>query len=113
MRPACLLALESKRLFSCPIAFSSSFAEARSHRFTWVRVHGSAISQIKLLFAIGRSCFYSFDGGCMPSVSARTRAVWWVAVVHLCLGSAAYSRCVVGVLLILPHNRSNNALEMM
>ena len=34
MRLACRLALESKRLFSWPIALSSSLADARSHRFT-------------------------------------------------------------------------------
>lgn len=37
-RLACALALESRRLFSCPIAFSPSLAEARSHRFTWCKL---------------------------------------------------------------------------
>lgn len=36
MRLACLLAPTSKRSFSCLVAFSRSFAEAKSHRFTFV-----------------------------------------------------------------------------
>lgn len=36
MRLACLLAPTSRRSFSCLVAFSPSFAEAKSHRFTFV-----------------------------------------------------------------------------